>query len=343
MSTICRLCCFFFVDDVQLFAIALCLTSFFYAAVTSLLDSIVVSSLSSTERLNFGKLRLWGELGNGISSTLMMHVSNNEAYGGFEHLFFVHGTTAIVATVFMLYCTPSNQYNQNQTNQQTKSNASCNNDNLGWRRSLLDVFRNAEITSILGAVAITGCSISVLENFSYINIKALYKEQGQEDRLGQEISTYRVFHTIGGVLTWWFSGSWQKRLGANGVILASVCCVPILFLLYAGVGNGLDVRTKIGFALAEAMRSSIFAAMWSSATIRMNSICPSHMSAMLQSIMDASYRGVGATSGAYFGGVLCKKYGIANTFTFIAKGFVSLLCTLGAFLMSGQLGSNAPK
>lgn len=340
ISAICRLSCAFFKDDMQQFAVALCLTSVFYAAVTCLLDSIVVSSLNSKERLNFGKLRLWGELGNGISSTLMMNVCSNEAYG-FEHLFVVHGITAAVAVVFMLLCTPSNQYNQNQAKQMTKANGSCNNDTTDWRRSLLDVFTNAEIASILGAVAVTGCSISVLENFSYINIKSLYKAHGQENVLGQEISMYRVFHTCGGMLTWYYSGTWQKKLGPNGVIIASLCCVPLIFFLYAGVGDGLDVRTKIGFAMAEATRSAIFAAMWSSATIRVNMICPPHMTAVLQAIMDASYRGVGSTVGAYVGGFLCKKIGIANTFTLIGKGFVSLLC--GALFLSSQVKSNAPK
>lgn len=340
ISAICRLSCAFFKDDMQHFAVALCLTSVFYAAVTCLLDSIVVSSLNSKERLNFGKLRLWGELGNGISSTLMMNVCSNEAYG-FEHLFVVHGITAAVAVVFMLLCTPSNQYNQNQAKQMTKANGSCNNDTTDWRRSLLDVFTNAEIASILGAVAVTGCSISVLENFSYINIKSLYKAHGQENVLGQEISMYRVFHTCGGMLTWYYSGTWQKKLGPNGVIIASLCCVPLIFFLYAGVGDGLDVRTKIGFAMAEATRSAIFAAMWSSATIRVNMICPPHMTAVLQAIMDASYRGVGSTVGAYVGGFLCKKIGIANTFTLIGKGFVSLLC--GALFLSSQVKSNAPK
>lgn len=340
ISAICRLSCAFFKDDMQLFAIALCLTSLFYAAVTALLDSIVVSSLNPKERLNFGKLRLWGELGNGISSTLMMHVSNNEAYG-FEYLFVVHGVSAAVAVLFMLLCTPSNQYNQQRTN----ANGSNKKDMvIDWRRSIRDVFTNVEIASILGVVAVTGCSISILENFSYINIKTLYRLHGQEDRLGQEISLYRVAHTSGGMVTWWFTGSWQKRLGPNGVILASVCCVPVIFFLYAGVGDGLDVWTKIGFALAEAIRSAIFAALWSSATIRMNTICPSHMTAALQAIMEASYRGVGSTAGAYFGGALCKKFGIAYAFKLVAKSLVSLLCTLGVvFLSSQKIGSHALK
>jgi len=272
-----------------------------------------------------------------------MHVSNNEAYG-FEYLFIVHGVSAVVAVVFMLLCTPSNQYN-NQSHQttQTKAEGSYNCNTIDWRRSLLDALKNAEITSILGAVAVTGCSIAVLENFSYINIKTVYKANFQEDSLGREISMYRVCHAIGGVLTWWYSGEWQRRLGPNGVILASVCCIPLIFFLYAGVGDGLDAWTKIGFAVAEAIRSAIFAAMWSSATIRVNSICPSHMTAVLQAIMDASYRGVGSTAGAYVGGVLCKKFGIANTFTLVGKGFVSLLCTVGALFLSSQIGSYAPK
>mmetsp|Transcript_24483 Transcript_24483/g.38440 ORF Transcript_24483/g.38440 Transcript_24483/m.38440 type:complete len:466 (-) Transcript_24483:265-1662(-) len=345
ISAICRLSCAFFKDNMQLFATALFLTSVFYAAVTSLLDSIVVSSLSSKERLNFGKLRLWGELGNGISSTLMMHVSNNDAYG-FEHLFVVHGVTAAVAVVFMLLCTPSNQHGQNQSKQTTKAKGSGNNDViLDWKRSLLDAFTNAEIASILGAVAVTGCTISVLENFSYINIRMLYKTHGREDILGNEISMYRIFHTSGGMLSWWCSGSWQKRLGPNGVIIASVCCVPLLFFLYAGVGDGLDERTKIGFAAAEAMRSAIFAALWSSATIRVNMICPAHMTAVLQAIMEASYRGVGSTVGAYFGGAMCKNFGIANAFKLIGRWLVSLLCTLGALLLSSSQikGSHASK
>ncbi len=345
ISAICRLSCALFTDNMPLFATALCLTSLFYAGVTSLLDSIVVSSLSAKERLNFGKLRLWGELGNGISSTLMMHVSNNDAYG-FEHLFIVHGISAAVAVIFMLLCTPSDQRGQNEMKQTTRAKESDNTDVIiDWRRSLLDAFTNAELASILGAVAVTGCTISVLENFSYINIRSLYKTHGREDILGKEISMYRIFHTSGGVLTWWYSGTWQKRLGPNGVIIASVCCVPIIFFLYAGIGVGLDERTKIGFAAAEAMRSAIFAALWSSATIRVNMICPAHMTAVLQAIMEASYRGVGSTVGAYFGGALCKQFGIANTFKLIGKCLVSLLCTLGALLISSSQikGSHASK
>lgn len=342
MSSICRLSVSLFKDDVQLFAIALCSTSLFYSAVSSLLDSIVISSLNSKERLNFGKLRLWGELGNGLSSTLMMHLSNSESYG-FQYLFILHAITAVVAVAFMLSCTPSNQRNKKEI-KQTNENDNLNKNCTDWKRSVLEAFtNNAEMTSIFITVAVTGFSMAMLENFCYINIKTMYQEHGQEERIGREISMYRMLYTFGGVLAWWFSGAWNKRLGPNGVIIASVCLIPPCMFSYAGVGAGLDLWTKMGFFVAEAIRSAIFAALWSSATIRVNNICPPHMTAVVQSVMEASYRGLGHTSGAYFGGVLCKKFGIANAFRLVAKCLVSLLCTLGALFLSSQLRSNVPK
>lgn len=47
----------------------------------SILDSIVVSSMPEHERTNFGRVRLWGELGNGVASSIMMTLANSENYG----------------------------------------------------------------------------------------------------------------------------------------------------------------------------------------------------------------------------------------------------------------------
>ena len=47
----------------------------------SILDSIVVSSMPEHERSNFGRVRLWGELGNGVSSSIMMSLINSDRYG----------------------------------------------------------------------------------------------------------------------------------------------------------------------------------------------------------------------------------------------------------------------
>lgn len=350
MSCICRLSVLFFKDDIHRFAIALCSTSVFYSAVSSLLDSIVVSSLNATERLNFGKLRLWGELGNGISSFLMMQVANSEMYG-FEYLFIAHGITAAVAVVFMLSCTPSSQYNKKDdiiditTAKEDNTLNNSNNRIEDWRRTVLDnALKNAELLSIFGVIAITGSCMALLENFCYINMKAIYKAYGQEERAGKEISIFRVFYTAGGVITWWFSGSWQRKLGPTRVIVASASLVPLCLFCYAGIGTGLDIKTKLGFVVAEACRSAIFAALWSAATIRVSLICPPQLTAVVQTAMEASYRGIGHCFGAYFGGVLCKKFGIGNAFNLLAKCLVSLLCASGALLFSSsQLKFNRVK
>ena len=186
--------------------------------------------------------------------------------------------------------------------------------------------------------------MALLENFCYINIKAVYKAYGQKERAGKEISIFRVFYTAGGVITWWFSGSWQRKLGPTRVIVASASLVPLCLFCYAGIGTGLDIKTKLGFVVAEACRSAIFAALWSAATIRVSLICPPQLTAVVQTAMEASYRGIGHCVGAYFGGVLCKKFGIGNAFNLLAKCLVSLLCASGALLFSSsQLKFNRVK
>jgi len=77
MSCVCRLSIRFTHGSYVTLAISLLSMSVFYSATMSLLDNIVVSSLSEKERSNFGKMRLWGELGTGSSSIVMMYAVNN--------------------------------------------------------------------------------------------------------------------------------------------------------------------------------------------------------------------------------------------------------------------------
>lgn len=41
----------------------------------------MVSTLPENEKRNFGKVRLWGEIGNGVSSSTMMYVVNKFDHG----------------------------------------------------------------------------------------------------------------------------------------------------------------------------------------------------------------------------------------------------------------------
>jgi hypothetical protein len=46
--------------------------------------------------------------------------------------------------------------------------------------------------------------------------------------------------------------------------------------------------------------------------------------------MESTYRGFGHTSGAFFGGILCKKYGdMSEAFIVAGKGLLSFLIAAG--------------
>ncbi len=151
------------------------------------------------------------------------------------------------------------------------------------------------------------------------------------DVAGRDIGFYRICYSIGGTLTWWYAGSLSRTLGPDVVMIISVGCLPLCFFGYAGFGSsGLGIYTKLGIVMAEALRSGIFAALWSNATVRVNKLSPSHVSAQMQTMMEGAYRGIGHTSGCYLGGLLCRTLDVSSAFMVVGKGLVSFLCLVGA-------------
>mmetsp|Transcript_22828 Transcript_22828/g.46947 ORF Transcript_22828/g.46947 Transcript_22828/m.46947 type:complete len:484 (+) Transcript_22828:337-1788(+) len=335
-SAIFRLFVRFTEGNFVLLATALCATSFFYSATTSLLDSIVVSTLPENEKRNFGKLRLWGEIGNGVSSSTMMYVVNKFDHG-FDYAFLIHGISSVVALAFMVFCVPDDCANQSTAKEVSTNGTHLRNNTLifrngtTWKEGARMVFGNSQILTLFSMVAVTGYSLGFLENFCYINLRQIYTKHGQMSLAGRDISLCRVFTSLGGVLCWFYSGSLQSRFGPDSVMFSSVCCLPLCFFLYAGIGGRLGPATKAGFLLSEAIRSGIFAALWSTATVRLNELSPPDMKAIAQTIMESVYRGLGHTSGSYFGGILCHEYGsAANAFILVGRVLLTFLCVVGA-------------
>ena len=315
----------------------------------------MVSSLGESDKVNFGRLRLWGELGSGVASSVMINVINRKDGRGFEYMFLLHAISSVIAVVAMLFCVPTTSTTTTTTTTTTaltattvaktttktaKTAAAATTTTAtvreskryaaDWREGLRVIFGDVRILSVFGLVATAGYSLAILENFCYINIRQLYAKNGMLEIAGRDIGLYRVFHSLGGTLAWWYSGSLGGAFGTDAVMFASVCCLPLCFYLYAGVGTELDALTKLGFLAAEAVRSGIFAALWSTATVRVNRSSPPHVSSMVQTMMEVAYRGVGHTSGSYLGGRLCKTLDIPAAFLVVGKGLVSFLCAVGA-------------
>lgn len=352
-SFLCRMFASLLAGDVGYFALALCASSLFYAPVASLLDSIVVSSLSeSDKREKFGRLRLWGELGNGLASIISLDLIHR-GDRGFERVLLLHGASSVVALAFMLRCVPREGGPRPSPSQGAKTAAAP--APAARRRRISDwtegpraVLGDPRLLTAFALVAVAGYSMSLLENFCYINIRKMYAERESEmENAGRDIGLFRAFYSLGGTLTWYYSGVWIRAVGPDVVMLASVCCLPPCFFLYSGVGIGggaasagsgsvsaaagpMGALAKVGFATAEAMRSGIFAALWNAATLRCNELAPAHVLSVMQTMLEATYRGVGHTSGSYLGGRLCGSMDISDAFVVVGRGLTSFLCAVGA-------------
>ena len=279
-------------------------------------------------------------------------------------MFGIHVITSLLAWICMLYCVPSTNPSftcgkQNDEamvgrNGQTMTTFSLSSSSSAavisssstitkqqqqkqqptptsdWKEGLRVIFSEVQILLVFGLVVTMGFSLSILENFCYINIRQLYITHDMLDVAGRDIGVYRICYSIGGTLTWWYAGSLSRKLGSDVVMIISVGCLPLCFFGYAGFGSsGLGVYTKLSIAMAEALRSGIFAALWSNATVRVNKLSPSHVSAQMQTMMEGAYRGIGHTLGSYLGGLLCRTLDVSSAFMVVGKGLVSFLCLVG--------------
>lgn len=310
-----------------------------------------MSSMPESDRTNFGRMRLWGELGNGVASSIMMSVVSRESYGfevscggmQFYHLiqrvlslnwlwtiqflFSVHAISSCTALACLVLFVPegSSMPADRHAIESERPQSS-----FEWKEKLLVIITDIQILTLFSLVVLMGYTLGFIENFCYINIRQIYKDHGQLGIVGRDVSICRIFLSIGGILSWFYAGSWGKRFGTGLVMCAAVSCLPFCFFLYAGVTSELNFWTKAGFFLAESIRSGVYAALWSTATVRLNELSPPHMKSTMQSMMESTYRGFGHTSGAFFGGVLCRKYSVmSEAFMVAGKGLLSFLVVVG--------------
>jgi len=199
---------------------------------------------------------------------------------------------------------------------------------LSWKETIGVVAADARILGLFSLVIVMGYTMGFVENFCYINMRQIYEKHGQS--IGRDITICRVFLSIGGIISWFFSGSLGKRFGPDNIMLIAIFCLPFSLWLYSGgvAPEELNTWTTTGFFLAESIRSGVYATLWSTATVRLNELCPKSQATM-QSLMESTYRGIGHTSGAFFGGILCKKYGtISEAFLVAGKGLLTFLLAI---------------
>jgi len=367
-----------FRDNVNYLVGMVFVTALFNAPVKSLIDSMVLDKLDQEDRGQYGRLRLYGQLGFGIGSSIVGHMISrstmtitdaapspvaekliHEAMDvsieagvaaaaseevtqkamvtlsgflsssiesitkvkGYKLAFVAYGLMSIPAFVCMKAFQHFGAGVPTAAVKEKKIKKDVEDVNHG--RRILDgikmLLHDGDAVLFFFLVFVVGTMSGVIENFAYVRIR----EVGGS---GKEMGICRLVSSISGAPMFWFSGPLTEKLGADRVLVLSLCSYMLRFLNYAFIRNPFHALP------AEAIRGVTFAAFWSTGTVFAHKISPPGMSATMLLFMNAMYGGLGQSVGAILGGKLQSKVGTVNTFLTAALADFVFVCFLTLYL-----------
>jgi MFS family permease len=283
------------------------ITAFFNAPVKSLIDTLVMDHLS--DRRDYGRLRLWGQLGFGLGSSgvgMMLNKSNknqqlrenadagtvplepfdgggsvvwpmmNQLYKfwqnltGYRLLFFTYAALSIPTWL----CLKAFERMDEEKEQRQKAVASetKKKDGAHIKEGLQLLLHNGDALLFFFLVFVVGVSSGIIENFAYVRMR----EVGGS---GKEMGFSRLVSSAAGAPMFWFSGPLTERLGADRVLVLSLLSYVTRFFLYS------FMRHPYHGLPAEALRGVTFAAFWSTGTVYAHRISPPGMEATMVSLI----------------------------------------------------------
>lgn len=286
------------------------ITAVFNAPVKSLLDSMVMSNLN--DRSQYGRLRLWGQLGFGVGSSsvgLLLSKSQHRPYTPplegtpwMEHLDEVWQSMTGYKLLFLSYAMLSvptlicvrafDRWTKETTQQQHKEEHEASNRSkrdktgrsAGKPRALFKRREATEKLSVWDGMRVLVHNSDALLFFSLVLVVGVssgvienfaYVRIREVGGTGKDMGLSRLVSSMAGAPMFWFSGPLTELLGADRVIVLSLLTYVVRYFNYALMQSpwqGLP---------AEALRGVTFAAFWSTCTIYASRIAPPGMQATM--------------------------------------------------------------
>jgi PPP family 3-phenylpropionic acid transporter len=269
------------------------------APVMPLVDSTVMDMLGERKDL-YGKLRLWGAVGWGISAQAVGWLTEQKGlqWSFWGYLVF----TALVLLVVLSL---------------PASHAS-----LGGRywQGLRGLLQDHRWRFFLLVVFVSGIGSSILTNFLFLRLNDL----GSSTTL---MGTALIVATVSELPVFFFSGRLIKRGGARSLLVLS---------LFAYVLRGLAVSfLAVPWQVLpiQLLHGLTFSITWVAGVTYAREIAPPGMGATAQSLFSGAFFGLGGSVGALIGGILYQEAGSAALFRWMA---LLVFCIAVFFLWSGR-------
>ena len=252
------------------------LYAFFGAPVGSLMDNSVVTQLGE-RKADYGRIRLWGSVGWGVSAFVMGPILQR---AGLEWAFY--GYLAVMAVVF-LYSFAVPIVGAERT--------------APFRAGLGVLVRDGRFIALMVMALVYGVSIAMLLNYLFLHMNAM----GASETL---MAWTMVMATISEVPFLFLSGRIITRFGINRIIAIAFLLMAVRAFVYAFMPAPwwvLPVNLLLG--------GPTFALFWAGGVAEANRIAPVGLGATAQGALGSVMFGLGSAAGNFLGGAVFERYG----------------------------------
>jgi len=287
----CALSLPFFTENLLAMGGIVALTAVLNAPVKPLMDAAIMDNLD--DKTDYGKSRLYGQLGFGIGSFAVGPL----LAGNMNNIFTLHAGLAIPTALLMSTLAISNS-DSGVTENRSKTFSVKPKKVAG---SLRMVLSQPDILMFFLGVFVIGLASGVIENFAYVRISDV-------GGTGKELGLCRLLSSVAGGPMFWLSGRIAQKIGVNTILMLTFASYVIRFWIYASLTHPLQAIP------AEILRGVMWATFWACATYHVYQVAPEGTTATMLGLLNGVYGGLGQSVGALVGGLMVKKYGIPEAF-----------------------------
>ena len=282
-----------------------------------ILDAYTLDMLGSTNKMYYGRYRLFASLSWGLGSIFMGWVTDH--FDNFEPNFILFGLLALLMVALVAFKIPDSVAPPSAAvNSDADSHSSAmlesesQQDNNGHMMELVHLAARPRVAIFLLEVIIMGAAMATVERLLFLYL--VNDLQASTLLCGLSVGVNVLFE----LPIFWYASSFMKVLGHDGMYLVAMACFVVRVVGY----TWLTPSTKWAILALEVLHGITFACFWVVSTdiskVLVHQTKGSFWRTAIPSSVQMLYSAVGVSLGSVLGGWAMHRFGSRTMYTWTA-------------------------
>jgi PPP family 3-phenylpropionic acid transporter len=271
----------------------------FAAPIVPLVDNAVIAILGP-RKAEYGKQRLWGAMGWGITAPVAGTLIDRNGLGWafYGYLVLMLGCLVVASRLPVSYASIGGHF---------------------WR-GVRSLATNRQWIVFLLTVLVGFLALSYSVNFLFLYMADLGASTAL---MGFSLSVA----TVSEMPAWFYADRLLRRWGTRGVLCMSLVAMAVQAFAYSLIRNPWLVLPL------QLLHGPVFSVMWAAGVAYASDIAPEGMGAMAQGVFSSVGMSLRSALGAFIGGMIYEGLGAVAMFRW---GSITALLALGFFVLAGR-------